>query len=430
MNQRVAAPFEASNIKPEAHVETLGRQAREASRLLADATTVQKNAALQAIAEAIGSARATILEANAADLAEAREKAIDSALLDRLELNEARVDAMIRGLQEVAAQADPIGVLSATERRPSGLEIARMRVPLGVIAVIYESRPNVTVDAAALCLKSGNSVILRGGTESFRSNQAIARCIADGLAVSGMPDAAVQLVGTTDRAAVGALLALDSCIDVIIPRGGKSLVSRVSRDARVPVIKHLDGICHVYIDAGADHEQALAVAVNSKTYRYGICGSMETLLVHEREAELLPVLADAFSTHGVELRGCNRARALVSSMVEATEDDWHTEYLGPILSVRIVDDLDAAIDHIARYGSGHTDAILTRDIAASRTFVRRVDSSSVLVNAATCFADGAEYGLGAEIGISTNRLHVRGPVGVLGLTTEKYVVSGDGTIRG
>ena len=429
MNQRVAAPFETPETSAQAHVETLGRQARAASRVLADATTAEKNAALLAIAESIDAARPAILQANAADLVAAREKAIDAALLDRLELNDARADRMIRGLQEVAAQADPIGALSATERRPSGLEIARMRVPLGVIAVIYESRPNVTVDAAALCLKAGNCVILRGGSESFRSNQAIAHCIAEGLAAAGLPGEAVQLVGTTDRAAVGALLALEQCIDVIIPRGGKSLVARVSRDARVPVIKHLDGVCHVYIDAGADPRQALAVAVNSKTYRYGICGSMETLLVHQSEAALLPALADAFAAHGVELRGCERARAQVTTVITATEEDWYTEYLGPTLAVRVVDDLDAAIDHITRYGSGHTDAIVTRDIAASKAFVRRVDSSSVLVNAATCFADGAEYGLGAEIGISTNRLHVRGPVGVLGLTTEKYVVTGDGTIR-
>ncbi len=427
---RASATSPASIADPQAHVEALGRGARAASRSLAEADTAVKNAGLLAIAAAIETARSAILEANATDVTAARERGIDAALLDRLELTDARVGSMIQGLRDVAAQADPIGTLSATERRPSGLEIARMRVPLGVIGVIYESRPNVTVDAAALCLKAGNSVILRGGSESFRSNQAIAACIAGGLAEAGLPANAVQLVGTTDRAAVGALLALEQHIDVIIPRGGKGLVSRISAEARVPVIKHLDGICHVYVHQGADLDMALAVAVNSKTYRYGICGSMETLLVHQAEAaQLLPRLAEAFGSQDVELRGCPQACALVGSMNEATEEDWATEYLGPVLSIRIVADLESAIEHIARYGSGHTDAIVTRDIVASKSFVRRVDSSSVLVNAATCFADGAEYGLGAEIGISTNRLHVRGPVGVLGLTTEKYVVTGNGTVR-
>ena len=306
-----------------------------------------------------------------------------------------------------------------------------MRVPLGVVAVIYESRPNVTADAAAICLKSGNAVILRGGSEAVRSNRAIAACVREGLVAAGLPAAAVQLVATTDRAAVGALLALEECVDVVIPRGGKGLVARISAEARVPVIKHLDGLCHVYVDAGCELERARSVAVDAKTYRYGICGAMETLLVHADEAAaFLPPLAATLREKGVELRGCERARALVPAMHAATEADWDTEYLGPILAVRVVDGLDAAIAHIARHGSGHTDAIVTESLGRARAFTRRVDSSSVLVNAATCFADGAEYGLGAEIGISTNRLHVRGPVGVLGLTCEKYVVTGDYATRG
>ena len=418
-------------LDPHAHVAALGRTAREAAAVLAGADTAVKDAALHAIADAIEKSAEAILAANAEDLAEARGRGLDAALLDRLELTPARVAGMAKGLRGVAAQSDPIGALSASERRPSGLEICRMRVPLGVIAVVYESRPNVTADAAAICLKSGNAVILRGGSEAVRSNRAIASAVDAGLVAAGLPRGAVQLVATTDRAAVGALLALEESIDVVIPRGGRGLVARVSAEARVPVIKHLDGLCHVYVDAGADRGRALAVAVDAKTYRYGICGAMETLLVHVDEAAaFLPPLAAALGEKGVELRGCERARAVVGSMVEATAADWDTEYLGPILAVRVVDDLEAAIAHIARHGSGHTDAILTESLARAREFVRRVDSSSVLVNAATCFADGAEYGLGAEIGISTNRLHVRGPVGVLGLTCEKYVVTGDYTTRG
>jgi len=427
----VSEGFRSAALEPVAHVRELGRAAREAADTLAGATTAAKDAALHAIAEAIERESEALLAANADDLARARERGLDAALLDRLELTEARVAGMAAGLRGIAAQQDPIGALSASERRPSGLEIARMRVPLGVIAVVYESRPNVTADAAGICLKSGNAVILRGGSEAVRSNRAIAAVVREGLAAAALPETAVQLVGTTDRAAVGALLALEESVDVVIPRGGKGLVARVSEEARVPVIKHLDGICHVYVDAGCDHDRAVDVAVDAKTYRYGICGAMETLLVHREEAEsFLPPLAAALEAKGVELRGCERARAVVPAMRAASDEDWDTEYLGPTLAIRVVDGLDAAIAHIARHGSGHTDAILTESLARARAFTRRVDSSSVLVNAATCFADGGEYGLGAEIGISTNRLHVRGPVGVLGLTCEKYVVTGDYTTRG
>ena len=412
-------------------VRSMGQAARAAAAALSVADTAQKNQALLAMADAIDAAEPTLLAANAKDLETATAKGIDAALLDRLELTPARITSMAEGLRNVAAQADPVGALSATDRRPSGLEIARMRVPLGVIGVIYESRPNVTADAAGLCIKSGNVVILRGGSEAFHSNQAIAQCVRQGLQQAGLPEAAVQLIGTTDRAAVGALLAMDDYVDVIIPRGGKGLVKRISEEARVPVIKHLDGICHVFIDTGADAARAVEVELNAKTYRYGICGSMETLLLHADDAaQLLPMLVDVFAVKGVELRGCERTRAIIPSMNAATDADWDTEYLGPILSIRVVDDIEQAMGHIARHGSGHTDAIVTNDIARSRQFVRQVDSSSVMVNAATCFADGAEYGLGAEIGISTNRMHVRGPVGVLGLTTEKYVVNGDYTTRG
>lgn len=411
-------------------VEAYGKRARECAPVLAGASTAQKNDALNAIADHIDASVDQLLEANGQDLQNAKANGITDALYDRLELTPARIASMSKGLRDIAMQKDPVGAMSATERQPSGLEIARMRVPLGVIGVIYESRPNVTADAAALCLKSGNAVILRGGTEAALSNRAIASCVQQGLQQAGLPDAAVQLVATTDRAAVGAMLELEQYIDVIIPRGGKGLVTRISEQAKVPVIKHLDGICHVYIDEGANKEKAMAVAVNSKTYRYGICGAMETLLIAASEAEhLLPELANAFAEHKVELRGCERARGIVSSILGASEEDWGTEYLAPVLSVKVVDDMQEAIAHIATYGSGHTDAIVTSSIERSKSFVRQVDSSSVMVNAATCFADGAQYGLGAEIGISTNKMHVRGPVGALGLTTEKYVVTGDGTIR-
>jgi glutamate-5-semialdehyde dehydrogenase len=422
---------DATHADVASYVQDLGRAARNAAATMAVADTHQKNSALLAIADAIDSSAPLLLAANALDMAQAAVKGIDAALLDRLELTAARISSMSKGLRDVAAQPDPVGRLSETNRRPSGLEIARMRVPLGVIGVIYESRPNVTADAAALCVKSGNVVILRGGSEAAQSNRAIAACVQTGLLKAGLPAACVQLIGTTDRAAVGALLAMEEFVDVIIPRGGKGLVKRISDDAKVPVIKHLDGICHVYIDRGADQSRAIDVAVNSKTYRYGICGSMETLLVHAEEAAaVLPQLQKVYTDLGVELRGCERCLAILSDMNPATDADWDTEYLAPILSIRVVDDIEQAMKHIARHGSSHTDAIVTNDISRAKQFVRQVDSSSVMVNAATCFADGAEYGLGAEIGISTNRMHVRGPVGAEGLTTEKYVVTGDYTTRG
>ena len=409
----------------------LGRRARAAARTLAGADTAAKDAALHAIADAIEASGEALLAANAADLAAARTRGIDAALLDRLELTPARVRSMAMGLRDIAAQPDPVGSMSETVRRPSGLSLARMRVPIGVVGVIYESRPNVTADAAAICIKSGNAVILRGGSEAARSNRVIADAVTAGLAAAGLPAGCAQLVATTDRAAVGALLAMDEHLDVVIPRGGKGLVARIAAEARVPVIKHLDGICHVYLDDGCDAARAVDVAVNAKTYRYGICGSMETLLVAAGEAEaLLPALGARFADAGVELRGCERTRAVLPDIAAATVEDWNTEYLGPILSVRVVDGLDEAIDHIDAHGSGHTDAIVTESLTRANAFVRRVDSASVMVNAATCFADGAEYGLGAEIGISTDRLHVRGPVGTLGLTTEKWVVTGDYALRG
>ncbi len=414
---------------PVAHINELGERARESAKVLSIAATDSKNKALLAMADAIDAQKDVLIAANKLDMAAAKERKISDAMLDRLELTPARINSMSNGLRAIAAQSDPVGALSATELRPSGLEIARMRVPLGVIGVIYESRPNVTADAAAICLKSGNSVILRGGSEAFNSNQAIAACVRAGLEAGGLPLDCVQLVATTDRDAVGALLTARDWVDVIIPRGGKNLVARVSEDARVPVIKHLDGICHVYIDTGADKDKALGVAFNSKTFRYGICGSMETLLVAQSETDLLVELAKQFEAHGVELRGCEQTCKLLPNVLAATNDDWQTEYLGPILSIRVVNGIDEAMQHIAQYGSHHTDAIVTENMRRARQFVREVDSSSVMINAATCFADGAEYGLGAEIGISTDKLHVRGPVGALGLTTEKYVVTGDGTTR-
>src|SRR5690606_38348438 len=340
------------------------------------------------------------------------------------------IAAMAEGLRQIAALPDPVGEITDLRRRPSGIRVGRMRVPIGVIAIIYESRPNVTADAAALCLKSGNAVILRGGSEAINSNLAIAACIAEGLAAASLPAEAVQVIDTTDRAAVGALVTMDEFVDVIVPRGGKGLIERISRDATVPVIKHLDGICHVYIDDDADVDKAVRVAVNAKTRRYGICGAMETLLIAEAMAPaVLPELVRRYTDAGVELRGCERTRELSPGMKAATDEDWVTEYLAPILSIRVVDGLDAAIEHIATYGSGHTDAIVTENVSRADRFLAEVDSSSVMVNASTQFADGFEYGLGAEIGISTNKLHVRGPVGLEGLTTQKYVVFGDGTIR-
>lgn len=412
------------------YVRSLGARARAVSRELGAAGTSAKNAALVETAGLIERHRADIAKANRVDLEAGRQKDLSSALLDRLELTDARIDAMAEGLRQVAALPDPVGEIDTLRQRPSGIRVGRMRVPIGVVAIIYESRPNVTADAAALCLKSGNAVILRGGSEAINSNLAIARCIAGGLAAAGLSADAVQVIDTTDREAVGALVRMAEYVDVIVPRGGKGLIERISAEAAVPVIKHLDGICHVYIDDHADLDKAVEVAVNAKTRRYGICGAMETLLVAESVAgRVLGRLAARYRDAGVELRGCERTRALVPDVLEADEEDWRTEYLAPILSIRVVDGLDAAIEHIATYGSGHTDAILTENVSNANAFLARVDSSSVMVNASTQFADGFEYGLGAEIGISTNKLHVRGPVGLEGLTTQKYVVFGDGTIR-
>jgi glutamate-5-semialdehyde dehydrogenase len=351
-------------------------------------------------------------------------------MLDRLELTPARIDSMIEGLRQVASLPDPIGEITDMTYRPSGIQVGRMRVPLGVIGIIYESRPNVTAEAASLCLKSGNATILRGGSEAIESNQAIAACLARGLAAAGLPESAVQVIKTTDRAAVGELITMPRFVDVIVPRGGKGLIERISRDARVPVIKHLDGVCHVYVDGHADPEKALNIAINSKTQRYGTCNTMETLLVDEEvAADLLPLLAEAFRQKGVELRGCARTLAILPDAVTATEDDWYAEYLAPILAVRVVDGIDGAIDHINRYSSQHTDSIVTENYTRARRFLTEVDSSSVMVNASTRFADGFEYGLGAEIGISTDKIHARGPVGLEGLTSQKYVVFGDGQMR-
>jgi len=407
----------------------LGQRARAAARIIAAADSATKNAALRAIAGTIDSRRGQLLAANAIDLENGRDNGLDAALLDRLELNDARVDAMIEGLRQVAELPDPVGVISDRQVRPSGIEIAKMRVPLGVVGIIYESRPNVTVDAASLCLKSGNATILRGGSEAIHSNRAIAECISLGLAETGLPEAAVQVIETTDRAAVGELITMTEYVDVIVPRGGKSLIERISREARVPVIKHLDGICHVYIDDKADLDMAFNIAFNAKTHRYGVCNAMETLMVAEGVAsDILPRLADAYRAEGVELRGCDKTRAIIDCL-PATEEDWQTEYLAPILSIKVVADMDEAMDHIARYSSHHTESIVTSDEARSNRFLAEVDSSSVMVNASTRFADGFEYGLGAEIGISTDKIHARGPVGLEGLTSQKWVVYGHGEIR-
>ena len=413
------------------YMNRLGRAAREASRVLARASTAQKNRALQAAAAALDEARDELVSANERDLAGGRANGLDAAMLDRLALTPKVIDGMIEGLRQVAALPDPIGEIRDMRYLPSGIQVGKMRVPLGVVGIIYESRPNVTIDAASLCLKSGNATILRGGSEAIHSNQAIARCIQLGLAEAGLPAAAVQVVETTDRAAVGALISMPEYVDVIVPRGGKGLIARISRDARVPVIQHLDGICHVYIDVAADVDKAVRVADNAKTQRFAPCNTMETLLVHQGIAErVLPPLAAIYREKGVELRGCPRTCALLGSEVlEASEEDWSTEYNAPILSIRIVDSLDAAIEHINRYGSQHTDAIVTENFTDARRFLTEVDSASVMVNASTRFADGFEYGLGAEIGISTDKLHARGPVGLEGLTSEKYVVFGDGHIR-
>ncbi|MEY3668013.1 MAG: hypothetical protein RL572_1553 [Pseudomonadota bacterium] len=420
----------AATIDIDHYMTSLGRQARAAARDTARAGTAQKNAALRAMADSVTARREDIAHANALDLAAGREKGLDAAMLDRLALTASRIDGMIEGLLQVAALEDPVGAITDLRFRPSGIQVGKMRVPLGVVGIIYESRPNVTCEAASLCLKSGNAVILRGGSEALHSNQALARCIAQGLRAAGITEHAVQVVATTDRAAVGRLITMPEFVDVIVPRGGKSLIERISADARVPVIKHLDGNCHVYIDDKADIDKALRIAINAKTHRYGTCNTMETLLIAQGiAAQVLPQLGDAYARAGVELRGCERTCAVLPDITRAVELDWLTEYLAPILAVKVVADMDEAIAHIARYSSAHTEAIVTEDYSRAQRFLREVDSSSVMVNASTRFADGFEYGLGAEIGISTDKLHARGPVGLEGLTSQKYIVLGDGQIR-
>jgi glutamate-5-semialdehyde dehydrogenase len=412
------------------YMQRLGEQARTASRAMARASSGDKDKALAAIASALRSHRSAVLQANQQDLDKGRESGLDAALLDRLELTPARFDAMVEGLEQIIGLADPVGVITDLAYRPSGIQVGKMRVPLGVIGIIYESRPNVTIDAAALCLKSGNAAILRGGSEAINANQAIAECIRVGLREAGLPDTAVQVVETTDRAAVGELITHPEYVDVIVPRGGKGLIERISNEARVPVIKHLDGNCHTYIDDQADITKAINVAYNAKTQRYGTCNTTETLLVANAIAQqVLPELAAKYRGAGVELRGCEQVRSIVEGIQEATEADWGEEYLAPILAVKLVKDMDEAIDHINRYSSGHTEAIVTENYTRARQFLTEVDSSSVMVNASTRFADGFEYGLGAEIGISTDKIHARGPVGLEGLTSQKWVVLGDGHIR-
>lgn len=412
------------------YMQQVGQQSREASRRMAQATTAEKNQALENIAKALRKNKDTILAANEKDLENGRVGQLDPALLDRLALTCARFEDMIEGLLQIAALTDPIGEISQLNYRPSGIQVGHMRVPLGVIGIIYESRPNVTIDAAALCLKSGNATILRGGSEAFESNQAIAACIQQGLAQAGLPKHAVQVLETTDREAVGALITADEYVDVIVPRGGKSLIERIANNATVPVIKHLDGICHVYIDDEADLDKAFNIALNAKTHRYGTCNTLETLLVAESvAAQILPKLAEAYQKEGVELRGCEKTVVLLPGINTAAAADWDTEYLAPILAIRIVAGLDEAMEHIHRHSSGHSESIITENYSKSRRFLREVDSSSVMVNASTRFADGFEYGLGAEIGISTDKLHARGPVGLHGLTSQKWIVLGDGHIR-
>ncbi len=414
----------------EAYMSELGRAARKASRVVAASSTAVRNAALLAVHDAIDGARAELAAANAGDLARGGENGLSPALMDRLELTPARIDSMLEGLRQVAALPDPVGSIEDLKTMPSGIQVGRMRVPLGVVGIIYESRPNVTVEAASLCLKSGNATILRGGSEALASNCAIAACLDQGLRAAGLPEAAVQVVETADRAAVGQLITMPEFVDVIVPRGGKSLIERISRDARVPVIKHLDGICHIYIDDSAEEAMAVNVALNAKTQRFGTCNTLETLLVAEAVAEkVLPALAKGYDQAGVELRGCPRTRVILPEAGVATEEDWQAEYLAPILAIRIVDGLDEALAHIDQYSSRHTESIITSHHPRAMRFLREVDSSSVMVNASTRLADGFEYGLGAEIGISTDKLHARGPVGLEGLTSQKYVVLGEGQVR-
>jgi glutamate-5-semialdehyde dehydrogenase len=412
------------------YMQSVGTQAREASRVIAAAETSRKNKALLAIADALDNDRDNLLTANAVDMENGRKKGLEAALLDRLELNPERIDGMIEGLQQVSELPDPIGEITDLQDRPSGIKLGKMRVPLGVIGIIYESRPNVTIDAASLCLKSGNATILRGGSEAIASNQAIAACIGRGLQAVGLPENIVQVINTTDRATVGELITMPDYVDVIVPRGGKGLIERISADARVPVIKHLDGNCHVYIDDAADLKKAVAIALNAKTHRYGVCNAMESLLVAESvAAQVLPELAALYAEKGVELRGCKKTCAIIQSAKQASEQDWFEEYLAPILAIKVVAGLDEAIEHINHYSSQHTESIVTENTARADRFMREVDSSSVMINASTRFADGFEYGLGAEIGISTDKIHARGPVGLEGLTSQKWVVYGDGQIR-
>jgi len=412
------------------YMDGVGREARAASRLMARADTAAKNRALEAIAEAVSREADRLLEANAMDLEGAKKRGLEPALIDRLTLSRKGIAGMSEGLLQIASLPDPIGEISDMKFRPSGIQVGRMRVPLGVIGIIYEARPNVTADAAGLCLKSGNAAILRGGSEALHCNQAIAALVHEGLRTAGLPESAVQVIATPDRAAVGELITMKDHVDVIVPRGGKGLIERISGEATIPVIKHLHGVCHVYIDDSADFDKALRIADNAKTQRYGTCNTMETLLVASGVADrILPPLCSIYLQKGVELRGDEAARRIVAQMTAATEEDWKTEYLAPILSVRIVKDLDEAMEHINRYGSQHTDAIVTEDYSKARRFLREVDSSSVMVNASTRFADGFEYGLGAEIGISTDKIHARGPVGLEGLTSQKFIVLGDGQVR-
>ena len=414
------------------YMQQVGQQARQAAAVMAVATRGDKDAALRHIAAQIEASSDELVKANALDLAAAEARGIESAMLERLRLTPERIQAMAEGCRQVAELPDPVGEIRDMSYRPSGIQVGKMRVPLGVIGIIYESRPNVTVDAAILCIKSGNATVLRGGSEAAHSNQAIAACISAGLHAAGLPAESVQILNTTDRDAVGLMISMPDYIDVIVPRGGKGLIERISRDATVPVIKHLDGICHVYVDADADLVKANAIAFNAKTHRYGVCNAMETLLVHEQVAPtFLPELCAQYLQHGVELRACEQTRALVTDarLLAATDEDWATEYLAAVLAIKVVADFDAAVHHIATYSSAHTESIVTENYTTARQFLRAVDSSSVMVNASTRFADGFEYGLGAEIGISTDKLHARGPVGLEGLTSEKYIVFGDGHIR-
>ncbi|WP_180144324.1 glutamate-5-semialdehyde dehydrogenase [Acinetobacter sp. YH12052] len=415
----------------EQYMQTVGQQARTASRVLAGASTQTKNNALSAIYTALQNSETAILAANQVDMTKAHNNNLDSALLDRLELTPTRFKGMLQGLKDVIALTDPIGEITDMAFRPTGIQLGKMRVPLGVVGMIYESRPNVTLEAASLALKSGNAIILRGGSEALESNQAIAAAIQHGLTAAGVPEHAVQVLNTPDRAAVGQLITMPEYVDVIVPRGGKGLIERITNEARVPVIKHLDGNCHVFVEAQADLQKALPIALNAKTHRYGVCNAMETLLVDENVAEeFLPRIAELYAEKKVELRGCAETqRILGESIVPATEEDWYTEYLGPILAVKVVTGLDEAIEHINKYGSHHTDSIITENFSLARQFLAHVDSSSVMINASTRFADGFEYGLGAEIGISTDKIHARGPVGLEGLTSQKWIVFGDGQIR-